>query len=214
MHLVSRGALGLRRRFRLHNDCLGHSGSPAFRRPSSYLARSSGRRHRNMCFISETRSAGSIWRRRAKALWARSSRPASALLAAAMRAAPAQLGCCRSPLSAHEQAFVIAAGGQMSAAHYGVREECEWIEWAEAHGTRCAFDYDLGFTKVRVDPTTQQPACCQVRIEDESVVDESGSILESSPTTNASANPPLLSAIASSLPNSTACRASRAVSAP
>ena len=49
-----------------------HSGSPAFRRPSSYLAMSSGRRNgsRCRCLRSETRRVGSMWRRRTIALWA------------------------------------------------------------------------------------------------------------------------------------------------
>ena len=34
-----------------------------------------------------------------------------------------------------------------------------------------AFDCDLVLTQMRVDPTTQQPARCQIRIEDESPVD-------------------------------------------
>jgi hypothetical protein len=49
---------------------VSHSGSPAFRNPSSYLARSSGRRNGSIRLRSETRSAGSIWRSRAMALCA------------------------------------------------------------------------------------------------------------------------------------------------
>ena len=37
----------------------GHSGSPALRRPSSYLARSSGRRKGKRSFTLETRNPGS-----------------------------------------------------------------------------------------------------------------------------------------------------------
>jgi len=44
---------------------ISHSGSPAFRRRSSYLAMSSGRRNVNIRLRSETRNAGSISRSRA-----------------------------------------------------------------------------------------------------------------------------------------------------
>jgi len=66
--------------------CRDHSGSPALRRPSSYLATSSGRRYGPSTSLRlETRSAGLSCRNRATALCAGSSRPASALLAAMMR---------------------------------------------------------------------------------------------------------------------------------
>src|SRR5262249_34454084 len=81
-----------------------HSGSPAFRRASSYLARSSSRRSGTIRLRSETRNVGSIWRSRAAAFCAGSSRPARAWHAAAMRAALAAVGCSRSPFSAHEDA--------------------------------------------------------------------------------------------------------------
>jgi hypothetical protein len=54
---------------RTSRSSIGHSGSPAFRNPPSYLARSSGRRN-GCCLRSETRNVGSIWRRRAIALCA------------------------------------------------------------------------------------------------------------------------------------------------
>src|SRR6266536_5265667 len=59
-----------------------HSGRPAFRRPSSYLARSSGRYGPNTSLRLETRNAGSICRKRAQAFLASSAQPRSALLAA------------------------------------------------------------------------------------------------------------------------------------
>ena len=64
---------------------MDHSGRPAFRKPSAYLAKSCRRRNGIISLRSETRSAGSSWRRRATAFWASSIRPASALLAAARR---------------------------------------------------------------------------------------------------------------------------------
>jgi hypothetical protein len=45
-------------------------------------------------------------------------------------------------------------------------------------GALKAFDCNLGFAQPQVDPTTQQPARCQVRIEDESLVNESGFIFD------------------------------------
>jgi hypothetical protein len=63
----------------------GYSGSPAFRRPSAYLVTSSGRRRSIKSLRSDTRTVGSISRKRAMAFCASSSRPASALLAAKTR---------------------------------------------------------------------------------------------------------------------------------
>jgi hypothetical protein len=51
-------------------SAVAHSGSPALRRPSSYLARSSGRRNGCTRLISEIRNVGSIWRSRAAAFCA------------------------------------------------------------------------------------------------------------------------------------------------
>ena len=69
-----------------HSARRDHCGSPAFRRPSSYLATSSGRRYGpSTCLRLETRSAGLSCRNRATAVCASSNRPASALLAAMMR---------------------------------------------------------------------------------------------------------------------------------
>ena len=64
---------------------IGHSGSPAFRRPSTYLARSSFRRNGVRSPRSETRSAGLSWRMRVIALFASSILPVSAWLAATTR---------------------------------------------------------------------------------------------------------------------------------
>jgi hypothetical protein len=55
-----------------------YSGSPAFRRPSSNLARSSGRRSGTQSLTLTTRIAGSSWRRRAIVCCASEIRPASA----------------------------------------------------------------------------------------------------------------------------------------
>jgi hypothetical protein len=65
----------------------GHQGSPASRRPSCSLFRSSGRRNGTQSFTSDTRIAGSISRKCAIAFCASGSRPTSALAAASSRIA-------------------------------------------------------------------------------------------------------------------------------
>ena len=55
-----------------------HAGNPTFRKPSSYLGRSSGRYSPNTSLRLETRSAGSSWDSRVIAFCPCSSRPASA----------------------------------------------------------------------------------------------------------------------------------------
>jgi len=66
---------------------IGHSGSPAFRIPSTNLDMSSSRRSGVRSLRLETRKAGSIWRRRANIFCACSVRPAIALAAADTRSA-------------------------------------------------------------------------------------------------------------------------------
>jgi transposase len=64
-----------------------HSGNPAFRRPSSSLARSSGRRNEAQSFTLETRSVGAICRMHITAFCASTRHPVNALPAAAIRSA-------------------------------------------------------------------------------------------------------------------------------
>jgi hypothetical protein len=68
--------------------CQGHSGSPAKRKPSVYLAKSSGRNGGKTSARLDIRNVGSIWRMRDIALRASSTRPANARLAARVRSAP------------------------------------------------------------------------------------------------------------------------------
>src|SRR5262249_37037353 len=82
----------------------GHSGSPAFRRPSAYLARSSGRQNSTRSLRLETRKSGSSWRTRAMACCAASRLPARALLAAAARAGPGETKFSPNALAAHDTA--------------------------------------------------------------------------------------------------------------
>src|SRR5262249_424556 len=77
-----------------------HSANPALLRPSAYLAKSSGLRSGVTFLRFEAHNDGSILRKRAIAILARSIRPKKALLAAATRAEPAKLGCSRSAFSA------------------------------------------------------------------------------------------------------------------
>jgi hypothetical protein len=60
----------------------GHSGSPAFRMPSEYLAMSFDRRSGVRSLRLEIRKAGSICRRRATGFWTCSILPAKALAVA------------------------------------------------------------------------------------------------------------------------------------
>src|SRR6266536_2656673 len=71
----------------LVNACnrVDHSGSPAFWRPSSYLARSSGRYGPNASLRLDMRSSGASWRNLVTTFFASYICPASALLAAVMR---------------------------------------------------------------------------------------------------------------------------------
>jgi hypothetical protein len=81
----------------------GGSGSPALRRPSSNIARSSGRRN-GMVMRSEILGAGMSCRRRATAFCASSRRPASALLAAATPNPRGRFGRLRAAFCAHRDA--------------------------------------------------------------------------------------------------------------
>jgi hypothetical protein len=81
-----------------------HSGSPALRRPSSSLSRSSGRRNRRIFLTCERRQVGSFSRTRLIACRASSRRPLRAAAAASIRIPARQFGCPWIAFCAQEKA--------------------------------------------------------------------------------------------------------------
>src|SRR5215510_294094 len=86
------------------NQEQNYSGKPAFRIPSAYLAMSSDRQSGVTSLRLDTRKAGSMWRSRDSAFFARSIRPASALDAMAMRNPICRFGFSCNTCSACEDA--------------------------------------------------------------------------------------------------------------
>jgi hypothetical protein len=89
------------RRKRTHN----HSGRPALRRPLANVVKSSARRNGAKSLRLDPRKLGSHSSARDMALCPRSSRPASALLAAEMHIASRKAGLSRIAFSAHDDAM-------------------------------------------------------------------------------------------------------------
>ncbi len=94
--------IALGRALDLSRSC--HSGSPARRKPSANVARSSGRWIGSQSVRLEMRSSGSSSHKRCIARHASSARPASAWLAAMMPTTIRKLGKSLNDFSAHDDA--------------------------------------------------------------------------------------------------------------
>src|SRR5258708_5602783 len=60
----------------------------------------------------------------------------------------------------------------------GLHVENLRIVRAQAHGTRCALDGHLGLAEPDLDPATEYPCRCEVRIEHKGLIDESVAVIK------------------------------------
>src|SRR5258706_7978595 len=142
------------------------------------MARSSARRNGAKSLRLEARKSGLSSSARAMAFCARSSRPASALLAANTDMARRKVGLSRIAFSAHDDAMSYGLARKWACAMAPCNEVHGRIERAQAHGMRNVLKCQVWLTSPNSQPTTKPPGLRCVGIDRQSPIHESRSFIE------------------------------------